>query len=646
MPVQALLRFVQGPNSDSAGRAVAGTLTDGACTVSNGNNAGVISWKYEMLYVPPGSLVPLTVQGPGAFPTFSFTPDVAGSYRIRLTVANSTASDINTDIRCFCVPFPGGIIAPPYQRNPAPLPLTGAGGKPDEMNIAGQPHGWDGINSASAKLMYQALKEIDASIAAGASLLPRNGSLAMTGDLNLGAHLITNTRGLVIDYTSNTNLWPVLFQSSAIYPNGITQGYNCIRIHNVGLNNNQPTFRITYNVETTSYGNTGVIIENLGGTHAPTQVFSGSCEILANNTTVNAYNGKGEWGQASGQTAGIARYQDGYFYIAYRRGPEHPSGANSGFHRHVNILPNTLVGKGEMHLRGYGIYIEPEWDFATWSYITNENSYNSTLIENMSLSSNLLHWARIENSGYGDSYIRNRSRGGGSSIVHSQADAGVAAVEVRSNWITPGTNDAELRLYVASDGSGYLFEAKGSGRDLNIVNRNGATSATTINIDGASQGLVTFYRWDTMAKGRIRLGDGSGAAGGGIVEYDSAKGSYNFTGTDDYFTFSDEGYVEPARSDNDTSPIDGGSYAPAKAITTLLVLNSADFAAYTINLPTVPLPKHTLMVWFSKGVTTLTMVPGAGATVVGSPRTIATGGAWIRAFYRDTGSSTGIWYIG
>lgn len=645
MAVSALIRFVQGPNSGPAGQAVSGTLTDGACIVSNGNNSSVLTWHYEMLYVPPDSAVPLTSQGPGALSTFSFTPDVAGTYRVRLTVAGPTPGMINTDIRCFCVPFPNGTIAPPYQRNPAPLPLSGAGGKPDELNIDGQRHGWSGINSSSAKFMYRVLKELDETLGAGTSLLPRNGSLAMTGDLNLGTNLISNAKGLVIDYTSNTGLWPILFQSSAVYTNGITQGHNCIRINNVGLNNNQPTFRITYNVETTSYGNVGFIIENLGGTHVPTQVFAGSCEILANNSTVNAYNGKGEWGQASGQTEGIARYKDGYFYLAYRRGPEHPSGPNTGFNRHVNILPNTSVGKGEVHLRGYGILVDPEWDFGTWSYITNSNPFNSALIENTNSSSNAAHWARIENDGFGDSYIRNRSRSG-SSIIHSQADAGVAAVEVRSNWITAGTNDAELRLYVATDGSGYLFEAKGSGRDLNIVNRNGATAATTINIDGASQGLVTFYRWDTMAKGRIRLGDGSGAAGGGIIEYDSAKGSYNYTGTNDYFTFSDSGYIEPHRSDNVTAPVDGGSYAPTKSITTLLVLNSADFAAYTITLPTVPLPNHTLMMWFSNGVATLTMTPGAGASVVGSPRAVATGGVWLRAFYRDTGSNTGIWYVG
>lgn len=194
MPVQASLRFVQGPNSDVAGRAVVGTLTDGACAVSNGNNTGVVSWKYELLYVPPGSSVPLTVQGPGIVQTLSFTPDKAGSYRVRLTVTGATVSDVDVDIRCFCVPFPNGIVAAPYQRNPAPLPLTGVGGKPDEMNIAGQPFGWDGVDSPGAMLMYQVLKFIDGLVGAGPGpYLPLDGSAAMTGDLDHGNNGFLNT---------------------------------------------------------------------------------------------------------------------------------------------------------------------------------------------------------------------------------------------------------------------------------------------------------------------------------------------------------------------------------------------------------------------------------------------------------------------
>lgn len=164
----ALLAFVQGPNSAPAGQAVAGTLVHGAVTVSNGDDTGVVSWKFEILYVPPGSaLVPPIVQGPGVTATFMFTPDVAGSYRLRLTVTDAQAVQ-DVDIRNFCVPFAAeGLIAPPYQRNPSPLPLTGVGAKPDEMNISGQPFGWDGDDVTSRKLLFQALKFLDGIVTTG-----------------------------------------------------------------------------------------------------------------------------------------------------------------------------------------------------------------------------------------------------------------------------------------------------------------------------------------------------------------------------------------------------------------------------------------------------------------------------------------------
>lgn len=158
--VAALIKFDQGPNSDIAGRAVSGTTTDGVVTVSNGDDTGVVSWKFEVLYVPPGSALPLTVQGPTGVATFTFTPDVAGSYRIRLTVFDAGSSS-EEDIRNFCVPFTNGVIAPPYQRNPSPIPLTGLGGKPDEMNIGGQAFGWDGEDAPGAFLMFQVLQLVD-----------------------------------------------------------------------------------------------------------------------------------------------------------------------------------------------------------------------------------------------------------------------------------------------------------------------------------------------------------------------------------------------------------------------------------------------------------------------------------------------------
>lgn len=203
MAVSADIKFDQGPNSDIAGRAVVGTTTDGLVTVSNGNDTGVVNWTFQVLYVPPGSAVGLTTQGPSAVPTFTFTPDVAGTYRIQLTVVGAIATDTDIDIRCFSVAFPNGVIAPPYQRNPGPLPLTGAGGKADEMNFGGQPFGWDGIDSPAPILLFQVLKLVDAAITAG-------------GEANLGANVGGSGEGVFRDKTGVTLNFKKLIAGSNI----------------------------------------------------------------------------------------------------------------------------------------------------------------------------------------------------------------------------------------------------------------------------------------------------------------------------------------------------------------------------------------------------------------------------------------------
>lgn len=155
----ALLKFTQGATTDIPGRAVSGAL-GAAVVASNGDDTGVVSWTYELLNTPPGSGIAPTTQGPGPTATFAFgSPDVPGSYRVRLTTEDG-AGDTDVDIRNFCVPFPhNGLIAPPYQADPLPLPLTGSGAKPDEMNIAGQLFGWGGDDDATRKLLYQLLAQ-------------------------------------------------------------------------------------------------------------------------------------------------------------------------------------------------------------------------------------------------------------------------------------------------------------------------------------------------------------------------------------------------------------------------------------------------------------------------------------------------------
>lgn len=164
MAAVALIQINQGGgvNTDIAGRAVKGTTTDGTVVFSNGDNSDVATWTFELLDVPPGSAIPKDTQGPGAVQTFTMAqPDVSGSYRMRLTVADSSGNT-NTDIRNLVVPFSGtGILAPPFQGEPKQLPLVGALAKPNELNIGGQAFGWAGDDDSSRIFLYQTLQLID-----------------------------------------------------------------------------------------------------------------------------------------------------------------------------------------------------------------------------------------------------------------------------------------------------------------------------------------------------------------------------------------------------------------------------------------------------------------------------------------------------
>lgn len=153
MTAVALTRFTQGAPG-IAGQAFVGTIAGGAVTVANNNNADVASWRITMLYVPPGSAVATGVldSGNGATPSASFTPDVPGPYRVMVEVFESSGQSgaRSTDIRCFGVRNTRGFIAPPYQKNPDPLPLPSSGlptAKPDEQNYDGQVFGWAGNGS-------------------------------------------------------------------------------------------------------------------------------------------------------------------------------------------------------------------------------------------------------------------------------------------------------------------------------------------------------------------------------------------------------------------------------------------------------------------------------------------------------------------
>jgi hypothetical protein len=161
MAAVADIKFTQGPNTDVAGRAVAGTLTDGVCNISNGDNTDVHSWEIELLYSPPGSaVVPgVLASATSNTPAAAFTPDVTGSYRVRERVWD-VFGVMNEDIRNFGVPNFRGIIIPPYQNDPLPIDVSL---KADEMNFSGQAFGWAGDRVVG---LFEKYFETDRDIAA------------------------------------------------------------------------------------------------------------------------------------------------------------------------------------------------------------------------------------------------------------------------------------------------------------------------------------------------------------------------------------------------------------------------------------------------------------------------------------------------
>lgn len=169
MAAVALIKFAQGLNIGLPGVALQGSPSV-IVDIENDSAIDIQSWKIDMVYVPPGSLVPMGTMATGNSntPFAQFTPDsVPGSYRVLLTVyagLNQTGQS-NKDIRCFAVPDSNGFIFPPYQQLPPKLPVLGSGiigEKPDEMNFGGQPYGWDGVGTEG--LLLDFMRQVSSSL--------------------------------------------------------------------------------------------------------------------------------------------------------------------------------------------------------------------------------------------------------------------------------------------------------------------------------------------------------------------------------------------------------------------------------------------------------------------------------------------------
>lgn len=153
MPASALLKFTQGATVGGDGRALVGVLTT-SVALANVNNSGVQSWQIDLVYVDPTSSLTITTayafNDASSTPAANFTPDVRRSYRWVLKVwdvPNRVGDPTNVDIRVFSVRELNGVLIPPSQVWPPPLPDTRSGeltAKPNEMNFDGQLEGWHG----------------------------------------------------------------------------------------------------------------------------------------------------------------------------------------------------------------------------------------------------------------------------------------------------------------------------------------------------------------------------------------------------------------------------------------------------------------------------------------------------------------------
>lgn len=140
--VTATIKFVQGVTVGVAGRALEGT-TGTAVTVSNDTETNVVNRTYTMLSVPIGSVVPTGTIGTGV--TASFTPDVSGCYRVRVTVTDGGVTT-SSMVRVFGVENARGWLVPAFD------------GTAEEHNFDGQIRGWAG--TISVEMLDGILKDI------------------------------------------------------------------------------------------------------------------------------------------------------------------------------------------------------------------------------------------------------------------------------------------------------------------------------------------------------------------------------------------------------------------------------------------------------------------------------------------------------
>lgn len=215
MAAVALLKFTQGFTVGADGQALKGVLGT-PVNVQNSSNTSVVSWQIDLVYVDPSSAIspatPYAFNNNSSTPFATFTPDVRGSYRFVLKVwevPNRVGMPTNVDIRIFNVPEINGLVVPPSQLWPRPLPVPQSGepgNKPPELNFGGQPDGWAGDGSSDG-LVNETIRRVDQF---GVGVTAVQEVLEVTSDGQTAFTLSQPT-------TSNTTV--------AMYVNGVKQAY-------------------------------------------------------------------------------------------------------------------------------------------------------------------------------------------------------------------------------------------------------------------------------------------------------------------------------------------------------------------------------------------------------------------------------------
>lgn len=209
----AALKFTQGATTAPAGQALVGDVAVPVVCSNGVNSPDIAEWTYELKSRPGGSSVPLEVFAGGATPTGTFTPDVRGGYRVKLTT-KSTAGVVSVDERVFLVLELSGRKIPPF------------GSDDKSLNFSGGLLGW-------AEIMEEWLRYLDSisgvvNIGSGEWTVTQiTGRVIINADLSAGDVLVTlndgvprPTPGFMVTVRDSMNLCGTFGNRLWIQPNG------------------------------------------------------------------------------------------------------------------------------------------------------------------------------------------------------------------------------------------------------------------------------------------------------------------------------------------------------------------------------------------------------------------------------------------